>query len=211
MKTELNPQPATITPGVRITVLEYNLRNFRVHAIMEQVSRLLLYLLECDSNNTSSVLSPREVRNIRKQWEIVKGEFDFSVAHNDMPQGSHEYSYKLLLIDQTEILKMKNVKLKRVVSELFNASRAIVSADSSSSQGVISVEDQMDFKLIGSLIDDVMERWIGTGEDTTKVGLSAPDFKILGEVSPSVNLNYAEVLEPSRSTPASKLPDVADV
>jgi len=211
MITELNKVDAAIVAGSKINVVEYNVRNYRLHQVLEQMSRLFLFLLECDSNNTSSKARPRDVRGIVSQWKIVKEEMEFSMAHNDFPNGSHEYAFRVMMLDQKEIQKVRNVKMKRIISEMFNTARVIVSVDSANTQGFIAQEDANDILQMFTLVDDVLERWIGAGTDTSDTGLIAPAYEALGELRPDVDGDYASIMEPSSSLPLPKLPDVADV
>jgi len=210
MITELNKVDAAIIGGKKVDVVEYNIRNYRLHQVIEQMSRLFLFCLECDSNNTSSKARPRDVRGIVAQWQIVKDELEFSMAHNDYPTGSHEYAFKIALIDQKEIQKVRNVKIKRIVSEMFNCARVIVSVDSANSQGFIAREDAADIGQMFKLVDDCLSRWIGTGADVDDTGLEAPAYEVLGQVVPDVDGDFAQILEPSSGLPLPKLPDTPD-
>ena len=211
MITELNKVDAAIVGGSKVNVVEYNIRNYRLHQVLEQMSRLFLFLLECDSNNTSSKARPRDIRGILSQWNIVKEEMEFSMAHNDFPNGSHEYAFKVVMLDQKEIQKVRNVKMKRLISEMFNTARVILSVDSSNTQGYIAAEDAADVLQMFTLVDDVLARWIGGGTDTADTGIIAPAYEILGELRPDVDGDYASIMEPSSSLPLPKLPDTPDV
>jgi len=211
MITELNKVSADIVGGKKIDVVEYNMKNYRLHQVLEQMSRMFLFCLECDSNNTNSKAKPRDVRGIVAQWAIVKDEMSFSMAHNDFPNGSHEYAFKVNMLDQHEIQKVRNVKMKRIISEMFNTARVILSVDSANTQGFIAEEDAADIMQMFTLVDDCLARWIGGGKDTTDTGLMAPAYEILGQVVPDVDGDYAQILEPSSAMPASKLPDTPDV
>lgn len=211
MITELNKVDAEITGGRKIDVVEYNIRNYRLHQVLEQMSRLFLFCLECDSNNTNSKARPRDVRGIVAQWQIVKDEMAFSMAHNDFPNGSHEYAFKINMLDQKEIQKVRNVKMKRIISEMFNTARVLLSVDSSNTQGFIAQEDADDITQMFTLVDDCLARWIGAGKDTADTGLMAPAYEILGQTIPDVDGDYAQIIEPGSGMPAPKLPDTPDV
>lgn len=211
MITELNKVDAEIVGGAKIDVVEYSIRNFRLHQVLEQMGRLFLYILENDSNNTSSKARPRDVRSILSQWKICKDEMEFSVNHNDFPNGSHEFSFKFMLISQKEIQRVRNVKMKRIIAEMFNTARVILSADSANTQGYISVDDARDILEMFTLVDDVMSRWIGDGSSPESVGINVPAFQELGELRPDIDLNWSEMMEPSSGLPLPKLPDTADV
>jgi hypothetical protein len=210
MISELEKVDPGIIAGRKIRVVEYNIRNYRIHQVLEQIARMFLFILECDSNNTSSKAKPRDVRNLRSQWKIAKEELEFSMAHNDLPSPSHEYAFKLLLVDTIEIQKIRNIKMKRVASEIFNVVQVMLSLDSASTQGYIAAEDHADVQELFKVVEDCMARWIGSGSDVFDTGVVAPAYEILGEIYPDVDADYADTLEPSADMPKPKLPDVVD-
>lgn len=210
MITEINKVDPQIVGGSKINVVEYNVRNYRIHQVLEQVSRLLLFCLECDSNNTSSKARPRDVRKILSQWTIVKDEFKFSMDHNDYPNSAYEFAYKICLISQNEIQAIRNVKMKRIVSEIFNVVQNVLTVDSAQTQGFIAAEDAADIMLGFKLVDDCLARWIGTGVDAENTGVIAPAYEELGVIEPDVDLNYSQRLEPSKNMPCEVLGDVLD-
>jgi hypothetical protein len=210
MKTELNIVDPTIVPGNKINVVEFNIRNIRLHKVIQALSRCLLFCLECDSNNTSSKARPRDVRAIRGQFDIASSEIAFAEAHNDFPQASHEFAFKIYLIDQKEIQSIRNVKLNNIVSEIYNACHVMLSMDSANTQGFIAEEDLADIKEMMTLCNDSMDRWIGKGATPADTGLIAPAYEILGELVPDIDGDYCSTMEPSTGIPLPKLPDVAD-
>lgn len=56
MKTELVVSEPEIIPGQKIEAEQYNVKNFRLHKMLENISRLQIYLVECDSNMLSEYL-----------------------------------------------------------------------------------------------------------------------------------------------------------
>jgi hypothetical protein len=210
MRTELIKVDPEIVGGAKIRVVEYNINNYRLHQVLEQVARLLPFCLECDSNNTASKARPRDVRKIIAQWQIVKDEFSFSMAHNDYPNGQYEQAFKVCIIDQKEIQAIRNVKMKRVVSEIFNIVQVMLSVDSAKTQGFIAAEDASDITLGFTLVDDCIARWLGNGADAENVGVFAPAYEELGEMVPDVDLDYSLTLEPSKMMPNPALADVLD-
>lgn len=210
MITNLREVDAEIEAGREIEVVKYKTRNYRNHQVLEQLSRLLAFMLECDSNNTSSKNLPSDTRDIRAQFTIVKDEFEFGMQNNDAPTGSHEYAYSILLPSGPEIQRIRNVKIKRVFTELFNLCRVLLSVDSSNSQGYVSLGDADKIRAIFDICDKCMDRWIGTGADDSSLGLQAPAYEKLGQMVPDVDSDYAQLLEPSKDMPEPKLPDVPD-
>jgi hypothetical protein len=210
MITELLKVDPQIVGGSKIRVVDHNIRNFRLHQTLEQMSRLMLFCLECDSNNTSAQVLPSDSRKIRQQWEIVKSELQFSFDHNDFPQAEYEQTYTMCVIDQKEIQKIRNVKMKRVTSEIWNTVNVILGCDSANTQGFISSVDYDAIVQSMSLAEDTMIRWIGAGRDATDCGVVAPAYEILGELRPDVDSDWAQTLEPSSGLPYPNLPDAPD-
>lgn len=209
MISELEKVDPQTVGGRKVKVVDYRIRNYRVHNSLEQAARLLLFCLECDSNNTSSKNLPSDTRKILSQWQIIKDEFEFGMQHNDFPTGSHEYAYTISIPDGKEIQRIRNVKMKRVVVEIWNTLRFMLSMDSANSQGYVAEEDATDVRTLFKATDDTFARWLGDGKEGS-LGLVAPAYEKLGELRPDVDSDYAVILEPSANVPSPKLDDAAD-
>jgi len=212
MKTNLEIVDPDIVGGHKIAVVENNIRNFPMHNSLEQITRLMFFCLECDSNNTNSKVLPSEVRDIRAQLQICKDEFEFAIQdeNNDAPRGSYEYAYKILIPNQKELARIRNVKMKRVMSELLEVSHLMLSIDSANTQNFIAKEDSDKISQRLALANRVLDRWIGSGANFNDVGLIAPAYEQLGKVIPDVDGDYSQSLEPSKRMPEPRFPDVAD-
>lgn len=210
MITELNVVNPNVQPGQKIDVVEYHIQNYRLHQVLEQIARLFLFLLECDSNNTSSKIRPRDARRIIGQWNVAKEELIFGMQHNDLPSAIYEYGFVINLPDGKEIQRIRNVKIKRCYTEMFNAARQILSVDSAKTQGFVADEDHSDIMLWFNTVDDCLSRWIGDGTEAN-TGIVVPAYEELGIVAPDVDSDLATINEPSSANPVPKLPDVPDV
>ena len=71
MKTELNIANAQVLPGRKINMIAYNVANHNVHNILKPVSRLLIWMLEADTNNTTRTVDPLEVQNVWLALEYI--------------------------------------------------------------------------------------------------------------------------------------------
>ena len=209
MITELNKVDANVVGGRKINVVEYHIQNYRLHQVLEQMARMFLFLLECDSNNTSSKIRPRDARRIIGQWTVAKDELVFGMEHNDLPSGIYEYGFVVNMPEGKEIQRIRNVKIKRVYAEMFNAARQILSVDSAKTQSFVATEDHADIMDWFNVVDLCIARWIGDGTETN-TGVLVPAYEELGVISPDVDSDYAAVNEPSAEVPVAKLPDVAD-
>ena len=213
MHTEILSQTPQVTGGRKIITEKNSLRNPRLHRCLEQMSRLTLFLLESDSNNSSSHAKPSDVRYVRQQWDICKEEFEFNVAeeNNDLPTGKYEYAYTIEVIEPKEIQRVTNVKIRAVLAEVWDTMNVILSIDTANLQGWVSVSNQELIRQRLGFVDRVMDRWVGGGSDSTDTGLDAPSYEILGRIVPSLNSDWAERLEPSKDVPVSRFPDAPDL
>jgi hypothetical protein len=209
MITELNLVSANVVGGRKINVVEYHIQNYRLHQVLEQMGRMFLFLLEFDSNNTSSKIRPRDARRIIGQWNVAKEELVFGMEHNDLPSGVYEYGFVVNFPEGKEIQKIRNVKIKRIYAEMFNAARQILSVDSSKTQSFVAAEDHEDIMAWFDTVDQCLARWVGDGSEAN-TGILVPAYEELGVVSPDVDSDYAAMNEPSADVPVAKLPDVVD-
>lgn len=208
MQTEIKNVDPEIIGGKIVECIEYNVRNVRLHNVLEQISRMLIAAVESDSNNSNALASPREVADFWAQWAIVKSEYAFAKENNDLPTGSHEYAFKISLLSGKTIQQIRNVKIKRFVVEAFNATRVMLSVDAANMQSFIDVAGFTKIDLVVEVVEKVMKTWLG---ENGKEGIYAPSYELLGEVKPDVDSDYASIVEPSSAMPKPKLADVADV
>lgn len=212
MITNLNERDPEIVGGHEIDVVQNNVRNQAIHSCLEQMARLQLFLLECDSNNTNSKMKPSDIRACRNQWDICKQEFDFGFAeeNNDLPAGAYEYAYQIYTIHQKEIARVRNVKVKKVVTVIWNTMNYLLSVDSAGTQSYVAMEDADGISQRFAFVDRVLDEWIGNGADFSDTGRIAPAYEILGRVQPDVDSDFARMLEPSKKLPDPRIPDVPD-
>jgi hypothetical protein len=131
------------------------------------------------------------------------------MQHNDLPSGIYEYGFVVNMPEGKEIQKIRNVKIKRIYAEMFNAARQILSVDSAKTQSFVAVEDHDDIMAWFETVDLCLERWIGDGTEAN-TGILVPAYEELGVISPDVDSDYAAINEPSADVPLAKLPDVPD-
>ena len=210
MITELNIVDPDIVPGAQIDVVQYNIRNFRLHGMMESLSRLLVAILELQSNDSSATVVPSDVRDVMAQFKIIKDDLTFAVEVNDAPLGSYQHAFACLFLSQKEVQRIRNIKVKSVTKDLWVLGMVILGCDSAKTQNFISNPDAAKVARALEVCEKSMVRWIGTGEDADNLGLNAPAFEVTGELLPDVDADWAQKLEPSKTIPKSMLADVAD-
>jgi len=217
MKTELevsNPQP---TAGQKIRVHRYNIRNFRLHKMLQTISRTMLFLLEADSNNASATHTARDSRNIQTALANVRSEWDRAKMYRDSPSGALEREYSILLPEPSEVQRMNNQKSQCVAQELYNLSTVIAFSDSGKLQQWVGEGASRDIETALSIAEQVILETVGDGQvgDSLvgfNVGAEAADFSILGSIAPDVDEDRAGLAEPSAGeVEPSVVPDTPDI
>jgi len=208
--TNLNIVDPDIVPGAEIDVVQYRIRNFRLHGLMENLSRLLVAIVELQSNDTSSTVVPSDARDILAQFTICKEDLDFAMEVNDAPVGSYQHAFVTLFLNQKEVQRIRNIKIKSVVKDLYMFGMVVLGCDSASTQNFVSNADATKIRRAIEVADKSIARWIGTGENAESLGVDAPSFESLGQLLPDVDADFAQKLEPSKTIPKAMLDDVPD-
>ena len=210
MITELNIVDPDIVPGAQIDVVSHHIKNFRLHGMLESLSRLLIAIIELQSNDTSATVVPSDVRDIMAQFNICKDDLAFAVEVNDAPIGQYQLAFSILILSQTEVQRIRNIKVKSCVKDLWVLAQVILGTDSARSQNFVSNECAAKITRALEVCEKSMTRWIGTGVDADNLGLVAPPFEVTGEVLPDVDNDWSKIMEPSKTIPVSQLADVPD-
>ena len=197
---EVDPQ---IVDDKEIEVVSNNIRNPRLHRCLEQMSKLCLYVLKCDSNNTNGTVKPSDSAKIRAAWDVVKDEVKFNTQeeNNDLPGSDYEFAYMIYTPDQKEIRRINNTKTQNVVAEICTCIEHCLSVDSARTQGYTKPEDVATIQQRLDFVDRVMDRWIGKGTSMTDTGLSMPSYPGLGKIQPDIDGDWATKLEHSKELP----------
>jgi len=213
METNLNKVKADIIGGREIDVIEGSINNFPLHNCIYMLANLMAYLLESDSNNHPYAMLPSECRTIRKAVNVCKEEFEFCIEeeNNDLPRGIYEYEYKISLPSPKEVARVRNPKVHRTLVEVIQLSRLMLSFASSKTQNYITPEDGESCKLRFNHLDKVLNRYVGEGKSSKDTGtVHMPDYSLLGDIVPSWNADYSQMIEPSKVKPQSTYPDAPD-
>jgi len=209
MITELSVEPMPITGGRKIKVNEYNIRHFRMHHVLTQISRLMISNLEGTSNDTAARISGHDVSDFVAQWEICKNRLEFAFTERESFSGSHDIARVILLPTYNELATVRNVKLQAVLDEIMNSCQVMLSVDSAGFQMDLDSVDYAKIKASFEIVDKVITYWLGAPGDEAR-GVFAPAYERTGKVTPDVDMNAAKVLEPSAGLRMPKLPDAPD-
>lgn len=206
MKTTLTKVDPQIVDDKDIEVTENNIRNARLHRCLVSMSKLLLFVIKCDSNNTSGTVKPSDSIKIRQAWNVVREDFAFHTApeNDDLPTGDYEFSYQVLVPHPREIQRMTNQKTQEVVAEISSCLEHCLGVDSANTQGHTSPADAAMITKWLDFVERAMDRYIGEGKDINDTGIKVPMYTGLGTIEPSVNASWAQKLEHSKEAPVSQ-------
>ena len=208
MKTDLKVVKAQIIGGREIDTVLVETTNQSLSNVLSPMSKCLLWMLECDSNNTTRTIVPRDVRTILGMIEFFKTEQAQAKKHKDQPMGVLEVQYKILLPSPVEMKKFPNMLIERVALQIYNVCRICISVDSKGTKNFIHSKD---FKLLDEavvVLDDTILKYLGDGKDVEPYDV--PDLMELGQVVPDTDMDAAEFREPSADRPTLGMPDTKD-
>jgi hypothetical protein len=218
MRTELVVSDPKPIGGEKINVHRWNTKNFRIHKMNQMVSRLVLFILECDSNNSSSTVSARDSQVINLAFNNVKIEWERAKKYRNAPSGVLETGYEIYIAQPGEIMRINNVKLQSVAQELVQLAMVSLGADSGQMQQWTGESTSADVDMQVQICQEVIAETVGTGGADDKspikfnVGYQAPDFRILGTLIPDVDGDVGTLSEPGQGEVQPPLvPDSPDI
>lgn len=220
METELTISEPPVVPGKKIKAYRYKLAAFRLHKMLEQVSRMQIALIECDSNNTSSEVTARDSRNFIIALASIRREWEFAIKHKDAPVGTREYIYQIALVEPGTVQRMKNQKLKSVALELQNFGHVCLGSQAADTQVWVGNPSETDLGKALGIVEEVANAELGTGKETDDstedkpvfdTGALVPDYSYVGELKPPPHEEAVIMREPSSDAQPPNIPDVPDV
>jgi len=214
MVTKLNVVEAKITGGREIDCLSYNTKNQTLHLCALPLSKLLLFLMECDSNNTTSIIVPNDAVIIHQQLGAFKEELDFSKELLDQPSGRLEKTFKILIPTQVEMKKFTNPKIQRVALAVHNLLSVMMSVDSGGTKNFVGMADGKSIEASFKVVKKVADKWIGSGkklkDGVWETGVEIPPMIEVGRIEPDTDADAATLNEPSADVGDLHLPDAPD-
>lgn len=215
MITELIVKQAEIQGGRQISTDMYDTKNQTLHLCALPLSKLLIFCLECDSNNTTRTIVPRDSVIINAQLGAFKEELDFSKTVINQPPTRLEHTYKILIPTQIEMKKFTNAKIERVALSIHNLLLVMMSVDSGGTKNFVELADAKDILASYEVCIKVIAKWIGTGkegeaEGSWDTGLQLPPLIEIGRLQPDMDLDAASTNEPSADVGDLHRPDAPD-
>jgi hypothetical protein len=193
------PQPIA---GMEISVNQFNIKHFRLHKMLTEVSRMILFLLESDTNNSSAQVVARDARTINLGFKGIEKEWGFAKTHRNAPLGTLENSYAILLPKPSEVQRMKNRPAQCAAQELLNMANIMIFNDSASQQQWVGEGPARDIDDAILTAKTIVLSELGSGEPDTAhatgfaVGDEHPDYSRLGTLAPDVDLDKVTMAEP---------------
>lgn len=210
--TELMIVPAKTNPGRTIEVEEKPINNYNLHKVLRIVARTMIGALESQSNNAKAELVRREILMFRKAVAAIEQAWASAKEHANGPSASHEWNYKILIIHGREVQKCKNMKIQFLVLELHRLASIILDADSAGFSSEVALGSMNDIDDQIAILNYELSKWLGDGTALDKTGENIPVFKMMGDLVPSVDLDFADRSEPSADSPElGNAPDVPDL
>lgn len=218
MVTKLKVVKSQIIGGRTINCDVYETKNQTLHLLAKPLSKTLIYSLECDSNNTTSVMVPTDTVTFRDLLELFKEELEFSNDPDNLtqPRSAFEKTFKILVPTEVEMKRYTNSKCERYGLAIQNLLAVLLGVDSTGTKGFVGAIDHALVKKSYEVCVRVADKWIGTGiyDDKAKkfnTGLDIPPLLVVGQIDPDNDLDAATVNEPSTGrTKGVHRPDAPD-
>jgi hypothetical protein len=115
------------------------------------------------------------------------------------------------MVHQQEIQRITNPKMREVVQELWDCQNIILGLDSANTPGYVSPDQKAKVLKWFDFVTRDMDRIIGKGTTLADTGRHYPSLELLGRIRPSLTMDYAEMLEPTKDMPKTAFPDVGDL
>lgn len=212
--TELVVKEVAVKGGAKITVAKYMTPNNVLFHGLNYVGKLMRWLYEIDSNNTTAALKPRDIRKFWGVWNFHKKDLELGHKHFDGPGVIIEMTQAILLPHPEELRRYKNMKIQRVASALHQYAHVCMSRDSADGHEIYNMADYDDIVEAQNITEEMLKFVIGTGEKRSDgsfdTGNPLPPLVELGREEPSGDLDLVLFNERSSENTDSGLPDAPD-
>lgn len=208
--TELQLVDKATRGGEKIQVHVFSTLNRHIHQLSELLSRQQLAMMEMDTNNSVSGNVQTDSEAINLDWVRFKKEWDRAVKFRDLSPAALETEVKVLKATRNEILRIPNVRIRRIVEALDTLIEKLLFSDSAKMQYAFT--DLFIKKVAAHMVyvEEIILDYVGDGSDKTR-GLDIAAHENLGEVVPPINLQESVISETSPAGPTVPQGDVPDV
>lgn len=206
--TELSLVDKATRGGEKIQVHVFTTLNRHIHQLSELLCRLELSMLEMDTNNSVSGNVQTDAEAINLDWARFKKEWDRAVKYRDLAPAALETEVKILKITRNEVLRIPNVRIRRIVEAIDTLVEKLLFSDSAKMQYAFTdlfirkVQAHMDY------VEEIIVDYVGDGYKSRGVDIAAHEN--LGELVPPLNLQESIVSETSPSGPQTPQSDAPD-
>lgn len=214
--TELVVEEVKIEGGQQIRTAAYRTPNNTLFNGLTWLSKGLLFMMECKSNNMSKSMQPRDVTDLWKLWNAHKADFALAQKFSNHPMPIIEFKHTILMPNPVEMRRYRNMKVQRVASQWFSYCHVCMSRDSSLGTYIVEMADYDEIVQAQEATEAVMTMFFGTGLPIEgevgkwDTGIELPALSELGHIVPDNDMDALVFAEPSIGAPASGLPDAKD-
>lgn len=209
MMTEVEALPHDIVGGRKMPVRVFQTRNIQFHNAVTLLSYLAMYSIECESNDTSEIVTPEDRINIRHNWAEFKAEYQFAIDNREVPAAtSVQEELAITLPAKEHIMAMRHLGLKTFVLGLHSLAEVITGLSSNKLRMFVSNSNNSKIAANIAYMDRVLDRWVGL--DVDNPGVEIRGLEILGRVVPDPDLDYVRTVEPSIDGAPGNRPDAPD-
>lgn len=213
--TELVVKEVKIKGGNQILTAAYMTPNNVLFHGLNYLGKLMRWLYEIDTNNTTAALKPRDIRRMWDVWNFHKLDMELGHKNFDAPGTVMEMTRAVLLPHPEELRRYKNMKIQRVASAIHQHCHVCMSVDSADGHEIYQLSDYKDIVESQNITEEVFKFVVGTGQPDGNggydTGAALPALVELGREEPSGDLDLIRFNERSSGATDSGLPDAPDL
>lgn len=207
--TELSLVDKAVRGGEKIQVHVFSTLNKHIHQLTELLCRLEMSMLEMDMNNSVSGNVLTDAEAITLDWARFKKEWDRAVKYRDLAPAALETEVKVLKITRNEMLRIPNVRIRRVVEAIDTLIEKLLFSDSAKMQYAFT--DLFIKKVAAHMgyVEEILTEYIGDGVKSRGIDIAAHES--LGELVPPLNMHESISSETSPAGPVVPQADAPDL
>lgn len=210
MQTEIEALAHDIVGGRKMPVRVFQTRNIQFHNALTLLTYLAMYIIECESNDTSEIITPEDRLNIRHNWSEFKEEYAFAIQNREVPAAtSVQEEMAITLPAKEHVMAMRHLGLKTFTLGLLSLAEVMSGLSSNKLRMFVSNSNNAKIQANIEYMDRVLDCWIGT--DVANPGVEIKGLEILGRVVPDPDLDYVRTVEPSMDGAPGNRPDAPDL
>lgn len=217
MITNLKVDSPVPVAGMEISCNKFDIKHFRLHKMLSELTRMIMFLLESDTNNSAAQVVARDSRTVSLGFTAIEKEWEFAQKYRNAPLGTLEQGYSIVLPKPSEVQRMKNRPAQCAAQELMNLANVLIFNDSSTQQQWVGEGPARDIQDALDTAKEIVTSELGTGAADEghptgyDVGSEHADYSRLGELKPDIDLDRVSIAEPSVTNRPPRVVDTPDI